>query len=72
MKGVSQKCIELRAKDLGVSLFELYDDIITGIAHAFNVCLGGASFDMGTNFTIKSRQKFTRKISPPKIPKALA
>jgi hypothetical protein len=66
MKGVSQKCIEIRAHDLGVSIWGLYEDIINGIAHTFDLCLGGASFDMKPTYTIKSRQHFTRKIKSPR------
>jgi hypothetical protein len=62
MKGVSLKCIQIEAARRGMTLWELYDDIIQGIAHTFDLTLGGPSFDMKPNFTVKSREQFKRRI----------
>jgi hypothetical protein len=60
MKGVTLGAVEIEAQKLGMSLYELYEDMINGHSHKFDLTLSGPSFDMQPSFTIKSRSKFTR------------
>jgi hypothetical protein len=62
MKGVSQKCIQIEAKSKGTTLWQLYEDMINGNEHTFDLSLGGPSFDMTSGFTIRSREHFRRRV----------
>jgi hypothetical protein len=62
MKGVSQSCIQIEAAAKNMSLWQLYDDMINGTIHTFDLSLGGPSFKMDNNFSIKSREHFKRRI----------
>jgi hypothetical protein len=61
-KGIPLKTVEVEAKSKNMSLWNLYEDLIEGNEHTFDLTLGGASFDMSNNFSIKSREHFTRRI----------
>jgi hypothetical protein len=61
-KGIPLRSVMIRANDQDMSLWELYESIVEGAAHDFDLCLGGACFDMKPTYTIKSREHFTRRI----------
>ena len=45
------------------SIFELYKDLHDGKEIEFNLCDGAAPcFDMKSNFSIETKNKFTRKL----------
>ena len=61
-KGLTQNCIFHKANEVG-DLMTLYNMLFEGERVKFDLCDGSPCFDMRADFTVATRQQFTREAS---------
>ena len=64
MKGVSTEAIKYKAEEDGKTVRELYLELLHGENIEFDLTCGGSKscFDVRRNFTVATRDKFSRNI----------
>jgi hypothetical protein len=62
MKGVGLDTVRLHAKLKGISLWDLYLEMLDGIVEAFDLTLARPCFDMKNTLSISTRQRFIRRV----------